>query len=150
LSAEFLSCAIVLAGAAIVRGNVAGGSGGGMLLDSRVEDCPARLYTASGGTLTVEGNWALYGGGLLANDLVAVDLVGTVVFSNNHADEMGGALYLFHSSIRIEGSSEILGPIHDTHQRTHTHTHTHTYHLLMYSTIKVRNSIQATPQGRRL
>ncbi len=121
-----------------------------MLLDSRVEDCPARLYTASGGTLTVEGNWALYGGGLLANDLVAVDLVGTVVFSNNHADEMGGALYLFHSSIRIEGSSEILGPIHDTHQRTHTHTHTHTYHLLMYSTIKVRNSIQATPQGRRL
>ncbi len=126
MSGELPSCAIVLAGAAIVRGNVAGDSGGGILLESRVEDYPARLYTASGGTLMVEGNWAQYAGGLLANDLVAVDLVGSVVFSNNHADYVGGALYFFHSAIHIEGRLEISGPIHDTHQRTHTHTHTHT------------------------
>ncbi len=123
IRAEFPSCAIDLAGSAIVRGNVAGDAGGGMILDGLLEDYPARLYVASGGTLTVEGNWAQYGGGLLADYLVAMDLVGTALFSNNHADSMGGALYLFYSAIHLEGRCEISGPASLPGSKIHTSGH---------------------------
>jgi predicted outer membrane repeat protein len=93
----------VLAGAAIIRGNVAGHSGGGVSLLGLSEDNPTRLFTAGGGTLTVEGNWAQSGGGIATWEFVAVDLVGAAFFGNA-AEQNGGAL-----AMSTGGSTIVLG-----------------------------------------
>ncbi len=96
------SSAIVLAGAVIMRGNVAGHTGGGVLLQGLSEDYPTRLFTASGGTLTVEGNRAQHGGGLATTEFVVVDLVGAA-FLGNAAEQSGYAL-----AMKTRGSTIVL------------------------------------------